>query len=173
MRTTNLQHADPARAGSDPDDDEDLANVDTLAFGEAFLRAVDWRDTDAGTRPLISLPEPVDDQPCDEELVLTAAPTPGPWYWASYDDHLLKGGTSPAGIATILEFDGCRVERDCDVNAMLAEIDANKRLIAAAPELLAALRRLADRATLDRYEDSEIRALVADIAHAAIAKVAA
>ena len=40
MRTTNLQHADPARAGSDPDDDEDLANVDTLAFGEAFLRAV-------------------------------------------------------------------------------------------------------------------------------------
>lgn len=38
-------------------------------------------------------------------------------------------------------------------------------------QLVAALRTLADTATLERYEDNEVRAMVVECARAALAKV--
>lgn len=72
---------------------------------------------------------------------MTTKHTPGPWHW-EHGDYLKPDESSPAGIAVVLEFDGCRVERDCDIEAMQAEIEANKRLIGAAPELLQALQEI-------------------------------
>ncbi len=45
-------------------------------------------------------------------------------------------------IATVLNDEGCTVYRDSPVDEFTAEIEKNKALIAAAPELLAALKSL-------------------------------
>lgn len=84
----------------------------------------------------------------------TTTHTPGPWHW-EHGDLLKPALPSLAGIATILEFDGTRVERDCDIEAMQAECDANRRLIAAAPELAMALhsaRRVIKESRESLYE---------------------
>jgi predicted transcriptional regulator len=77
--------------------------------------------------------------------VTHARHTPGPWVWNA-DRYSLNTHTESAGhcVVTVLKWDGCTVERDCDIDAMRAEIDANKSLIAAAPELLAALQAVCD-----------------------------
>jgi hypothetical protein len=76
--------------------------------------------------------------------------TPGPWQW---DDgyYSLRPVAPSANVAKILEFDGCAVPRDCDIEEMRAEIEANKRLIGASPELLAELHEA--MATLDCLRD--------------------
>lgn len=66
---------------------------------------------------------------------MNAQHTPGPWEWR---DTTLYG-TGSEFINAIVNDDGCTVYRDSPVDAFQAEIEANKRLIAAAPELLSAL----------------------------------
>lgn len=84
--------------------------------------------------------------------------TPGPWHATRLRQALGFhdiGAANGANVAHVLHDDNDRGP---------AETRANARLIAAAPTMHAALRTLADRKTLDRYEDSEIRTMVAELA---------
>jgi len=75
--------------------------------------------------------------------------TPGPWAWS--DGHTLRAVTpnpDASSVHTILSSDG----RECgylgsNFRATLAELDADKQLIAAAPDLLEALIELRDCTT--------------------------
>lgn len=79
--------------------------------------------------------------------------TPGPWHW---QNGRLEAVTPAweARIACILNDDGCTVYREtygAGVDAK-TEQDANLQLIAAAPDLLKALKdvvRIADRKTVE------------------------
>lgn len=90
-----------------------------------------------------------------------SAHTPGPWFWA---DNVPD---APPQYRMIVDADGATV---CDPSPM-SEHDA--RLIAAAPELLEALRAILHDTTHDlvglpRDEALELIFSVADTAHAAI-----
>ena len=69
--------------------------------------------------------------------------TPGPWVWA---DHYTLRPAKPApersAVHTILSPDGCFGYVEKTWREIEPEDDANRALIAAAPELLAALREL-------------------------------
>jgi hypothetical protein len=70
-----------------------------------------------------------------------AAFTPGPWAWGG-DFTLRPVNPDPtrSAVHTILSPDGCFGFVDSDPAATLAEAERDRRLIAAAPELLDALR---------------------------------
>jgi len=67
--------------------------------------------------------------------------TPGPWEW-------LNGALRPVqpstNLATIVDEEGCRVFRDSLLDAWQREKAANKLLLAAAPDLLAACDAVLD-----------------------------
>ena len=90
------------------------------------------------------------------------AHTPGPW---TNDDGLVTGGESRARFApgvSVDIFDASEWGAEQHDEAM-----ANAALIAAAPDLLAALKGLATRDhTPDRYAGTELRAARAAIAKA-------
>jgi hypothetical protein len=68
--------------------------------------------------------------------------TPGPWVW---DGHTLKPANAAPDVSavhSILDAEGGFGYLMSDHKATLAELDADRRLIAAAPELLAALQAL-------------------------------
>ena len=75
--------------------------------------------------------------------------TPGPWVYAGsgeihdrptkFDDSGVRIGDTPNGIATAHFVPSINLREDCD-----AVIEANARLIAAAPELLEALQKTND-----------------------------
>lgn len=70
---------------------------------------------------------------------VAAKHTPGPWIVV--DGHWLKPAGKTRIVGTILDFDGCMVYRDgYTPEEMDAECEANKRVIVAAPELLAELQ---------------------------------
>lgn len=71
-------------------------------------------------------------------MMVNRSHTPGPWTW--HDNILEPPAWASDLVCTIMNDDGCTVYRDSPVDAFQAEIKANKRLIAAAPELLAALK---------------------------------
>ena len=75
--------------------------------------------------------------------------TPGPWAWS--DGHTLRSVTpnpETSSVHTILSSDGCECGYlGSDWRATLAELDADKQLIAAAPDLLTALIELTDCTT--------------------------
>lgn len=101
-----------------------------------------------------------------------AGHTPGPWVWNETGYSLrpaVKSEGSP--FVTILEVETWgMVERGCDISRMSAEGDANLALIAAAPELLAALERIAGF-TLSQFMGPHDMALeCVNVAIAAIAK---
>jgi hypothetical protein len=62
--------------------------------------------------------------------------TAGPWEWR---EGVLYPATSSANLHAIINDGGCAVHRVAQVETWLPERDANHRLIAAAPDLLAAL----------------------------------
>jgi hypothetical protein len=68
--------------------------------------------------------------------------TPGPWEWK---DGWLLQPTAPylngSCYRVIINIEGGYVRRDCEIAAMRAEQEANMRVIAAAPDMLADLRR--------------------------------
>lgn len=72
---------------------------------------------------------------------MNAKHTPGPWTW---HENILVAPHDSTLICNVINDDGCTVYRDSPVDAFMAEIDANKRLIAAAPDLLSALEITAD-----------------------------
>lgn len=72
----------------------------------------------------------------------TARHTPGPWIW---DDNTLRPANpdpDTSSVHSILDADGGYGFLLSDVRATCAELDADRTLIAAAPELLEALQRL-------------------------------
>ena len=78
---------------------------------------------------------------------MNAAHTPGPWHW---DGQNLRPVNDDDKVRTILDESGGMVYRALPVGAACAQIEADKLLIAAAPELLDALSKL--------VEDLEMRA---------------
>jgi transcriptional regulator GlxA family with amidase domain len=107
---------------------------------------------------------------------MSAKYTPGPWQWNG--DYILspvKPDPSKSATHTILSPDGPFGFLGADTHAVDAEFQANKTLIAAAPELLEALRR-AER-KLAAYVgvctgDKELTGAVLPMARSAIAKAA-
>ena len=72
--------------------------------------------------------------------------TPGPWIVCGYKNLTVNAG--PEGRyseqSTIVLMPGARHEREITSGTQLQEMQANARLIAAAPDLLAALQAVAD-----------------------------
>ena len=68
---------------------------------------------------------------------MSAAHTPGPWHWLT-DRRLQPVVHDPdqSAVHTILSEDGCFGYLGSDLDATIAEDEANRRLIAAAPDLL-------------------------------------
>ena len=100
--------------------------------------------------------------------------TPGPWIVDDKHIHCAKGLTLPYGqepeTDVIVE-----VNTDCHEGGILRGTDkANLRLIASAPDLLAALKEIAERGPLDGYGSVNALRLrlvaTQSIARAAIAK---
>ena len=73
---------------------------------------------------------------------MTAAHTPGPWHWPNDSSELCPVDPDPdrSAVSSILHADGGYGFLGRANSETLAELDANRRLIAAAPELLDALR---------------------------------
>ena len=67
---------------------------------------------------------------------MNAKHTPGPWTW---HDNIMKAPSASTMVCNVINDDGCTVYRDSPVPAFQAEIEANKHLIAAAPDLLSVL----------------------------------
>lgn len=96
----------------------------------------------------------------------TVGHTPGPWVWR---DGVLYGA-EPSHLHSIINDDGCKVHRAPigaakapPVDEWFKEIAADRHLIAAAPDLLAALKGVV--AVADRNSD-EFNAARAAIARA-------
>lgn len=72
----------------------------------------------------------------------THSHTPGPWMW---DDNTLRPANpnpDTSSVHSILDAEGGYGFLGSDVQKTIAELDADRVLIAAAPELLKALQRL-------------------------------
>jgi hypothetical protein len=77
---------------------------------------------------------------------MSAAHTPGPWAWSEDGYDLRPTDESKGAVVVIATTAGMRVRRynRNGIEASLAEVDANKQLIGAAPHLLAALISIAE-----------------------------
>lgn len=111
--------------------------------------------------------------------------TPGPWAistdntpWTEGDAEIAHANGEPFGLTLILtdilDADGevvarCEWEPGSTVERQ-AELEANARLIAAAPEMLEALRALVEEHFAPRYGTGEKRAADWERARAAITK---
>ncbi len=77
---------------------------------------------------------------------MSIAHTPGPWMW-DYDTlRPVNPNPDTSNVHSILDFDGGYGFVGKDNKAVLAELEADRRLMAAAPELLAALEELLEYA---------------------------
>jgi hypothetical protein len=72
---------------------------------------------------------------------MNAAHTPGPWAWSEDGYDLRPTDESKGAVVVIATTDGMLVRsyNRNGIEASLAEVDANKQLIGASPDMLAAL----------------------------------
>lgn len=77
---------------------------------------------------------------------MSAKHTPGPWHWPHDSNDLCPVNPDPyrSAVSSILTADGGYGFLGSSTADTLAELDADRRLIAAAPELLEALREAMD-----------------------------
>jgi len=68
--------------------------------------------------------------------------TPGPWHWHDNTLEPVEKDPSRSAVFSILDYDGGYGFLGSDHKATSAELDADRRLIAAAPDLHAALHQL-------------------------------
>jgi len=73
---------------------------------------------------------------------VTATHTPGPWTWSDNCLHPVKQDPIKSAVHSILDAEGGYGFVGSKVADTLAELDADRLLIAAAPELLEALRKM-------------------------------
>ncbi|MGH7462668.1 MAG: hypothetical protein ACREMA_16795 [Longimicrobiales bacterium] len=75
---------------------------------------------------------------------MSAQHTPGPWAWDKTGHSLRPVTPAPdtSAVHTILSPDGCFGYMGSDFKATIAEDDANKRLIALAPDMFSILRTI-------------------------------
>ncbi len=97
---------------------------------------------------------------------MSAQHTPGPWNVATYGDvlrlHVKRGSLS---LAEILEWSAGPESR--------AQVEANARLIAAAPDLLDALKELVDTVDLSKLKVRKTKDFGIMVRHAAATKAIA
>ena len=77
---------------------------------------------------------------------MSAKHTPGPWHWPHDSNHLCPANPDPerSAVSEILYADGGYGFLGRSNSDTLAELEADRRLIAAAPTLLAALTACAE-----------------------------
>ena len=75
----------------------------------------------------------------------TARHTPGPWEWSGHTLRPSAPDPAVSAVHSILDADGGHGFLRSKPSQTIAELDADRALIAAAPDLLAALRTLARR----------------------------
>ena len=73
---------------------------------------------------------------------MIAAHTPGPWYWRGNTLAPVNADPYSSAVHSILDAEGGYGYLGTDYRLTRAELDADRRLIAAAPDLLAALQAL-------------------------------
>ena len=95
--------------------------------------------------------------------------TPGPWHWVGNTLEPVDKDPKLSSVFSILDAEGGYGFLGSDSKQTHAEIDADRTLIAAAPDLLEALRRIANGYTKG-MEPSDIEAQFREIAREAIAK---
>ena len=87
--------------------------------------------------------------------------TPGPWHWVGTRLKPVDEGQSPV-IGTILDDSGAMVYREAShVKHAVDECEANRRLIAAAPDLLEALELLMADGRIGGLDGARARAAIA------------
>lgn len=106
---------------------------------------------------------------------MQSAHTPGPWAWSENGSNLRAPADCETTVTVIINEDGCMVSHDCNIEEMMTECEANKALIAASPDLLAALKAIVletmDYPPSKPYSaDSYLPKHLIDIAQAAINK---
>ena len=88
-------------------------------------------------------------------------PTPGPWHWVGTRLKPVYEGQS-LFIGTILDDSGVMVYREAShVKHAVDECEANRRLIAAAPDLLEALELLMADGRIGGLDGARARAAIA------------
>lgn len=101
----------------------------------------------------------------------TARHTPGPWLW---DGHTLKPAQPDphrSAVHSILDAEGGFGFLGSDVHQTCAELDADRVLIAAAPDMLAALQAVAQKLGSRPYgTGSYLPKPIRDVVFSAIAK---
>lgn len=101
----------------------------------------------------------------------TARHTPGPWIW---DDNTLRPANpnpDTSSVRSILDAEGGYGFMFSDVNQTWAELDADRVLIAAAPDMLAALQAVAQKLGSRPYgTGSYLPKPIRDVVFSAIAK---
>lgn len=101
----------------------------------------------------------------------TARHTPGPWIW---DDNTLRPANpdpNTSNVSSILDAESGYGFMGGDVLATCAELDANRALIAAAPDMLAALHAVAQKLGSRPYgTGSYLPKPIRDVVFSAIAK---
>lgn len=100
---------------------------------------------------------------------MSARHTPGPWQWDGHTLRPVEPDPSKSHVYSILDADGGYgfFGRD-DISEVLAELDADRALIAAAPELLAASSYALEVLNRNRGKQARLRAI--ERLQAAIAK---
>lgn len=97
----------------------------------------------------------VNGDPEDAVPAVPAAHTPGPWVWDGNNLRQVAYDPDNSSVHTILMREGGCGYLGSSWRKTLRELDADYALIAAAPELLAALQALLQRVRLD---ESDLRA---------------
>ena len=116
----------------------------------------------------------VNGAPEDAAPAAPAAHTPGPWRWDGNSLRPAEPDPDTSSVHTVLEREGGYGYLGSNWRKTLRELDADYALIAAAPELLAALREIADdyayRFDMDSPSTNPGMKYVVQQARAAIAK---
>lgn len=105
------------------------------------------------------------------QLATTIRHTPGPWIW---DDNTLRPANpnpDTSSVHSILDAESGYGFMFSDVRATCAELDADRTLIAAAPDMLAALHAVAQKLGSRPYgTGSYLPKPIRDVVFSAIAK---
>lgn len=100
-----------------------------------------------------------------------AGHTPGPWIWDGNTLHPVKQDPAISHVHSILDAEGGFGFMGGDVHQTCAELDADRVLIAAAPDMLAALQAVAQKLGSRPYgTGSYLPKPIRDVVFSAIAK---